>query len=385
MVQRPNTTQTVLEPALTSALRQNGWWITVYADASMDTEDPRGVAEARRRAVLDQVAGLGATTEQVSSLAETLDGTDGVPSPSTRYVLLRDGAIVHSVNLPGSPIESEVVSAGPVPLLVPLLRHRGEEYVYLVVESGKDGGEVSVYRSSSRRADGTEAVQGRTDTLHKFKGGGWAHLRFQHHTEEIWRQTEGELAAVVERLADEHNPRFVVVTGDVQARQPLVSQLSARVAPLVAELDLNTRAAGSSPDAIGDFAERKLNEVADEDLRRDLDRLATELGKEEGAAERGVGWTVHTVQQAQIEVLFLDPAALGERTLLALDAEPWVAAAPEEAAPAKILGDVPAAEALLRAALLTDASVRLVPTALLPDSAGVAGLLRWGTAAPTGG
>ena len=47
MTQRPNSTQTVFEPALVSALRQNGWWITVYADASMDTEDPRGVAEAR--------------------------------------------------------------------------------------------------------------------------------------------------------------------------------------------------------------------------------------------------------------------------------------------------------------------------------------------------
>ncbi|MCU1438509.1 MAG: hypothetical protein JWP66_1596 [Naasia sp.] len=381
----PNSHATVVLPELSAALRQGGWWITIYTDASMDTEDPRGVDQARRRGVLNQLQQRGVPDDQIVTLSEALAGTEGIPSPASRYLLMCDGAIVHSQVLPGELVGPQVVEAGPVPHLVPLLRHRGDEISYLVVEAGRDGGEVSVYRSTSAAPEDTDAVQGRTDTLKKVRGGGWAHLRWQRHTEAIWKQTESELAAAVEGLAAEHSPRLIVVSGDVRARQYLKEQLSSRSQDLVAELNANTRGDGASEETLDDFVRARLEELAEADLRHDLDRLATELGRDGGAAERGIGWTVHTLRQAQVQVLFIDPDTLADKTLLALDSEPWVAAAPEDAEPAKAIGDVPAAEALVRAAVLTDASVRLVPRVLLPDSAGAAGLLRWGTAAPTGG
>lgn len=63
--------------------------------------------------------------------------------------------------------------------------------------------------------------------------------------------------------------------------------------------------------------------------------------------------------------------------MLALDAEPWIATAKEEALAAGILGEVPAHAALLRAAALTDARVLLVPGPVLPEGVDVAALLRW--------
>ncbi|HEY8588240.1 MAG TPA: Vms1/Ankzf1 family peptidyl-tRNA hydrolase [Naasia sp.] len=385
MAQRPNSHAAVVDRGLADLLRSSGWWITVYTDASMDTADPRGVEQARRRSVLDQLQHRGVPDDQLSELSDALEGTDGVPSPATRYLLACDGRIVHNQVLPGAPVGAQVVEAGPIPHLAPLLRHRNDEIVYLVVQAGRDGGEVDVLRSTAAVPEASDAVQGRTDTLKKFQGGGWAHLRFQRHTEAIWKQTETELAAVVDRLAQEHRPRLIVVSGDVRARQYLKEQLSSRSQELVAELNVNTRGDGASEATLQEFVDQQLNEIADSDRRQDLDRLATELGKEGGAAERGIGWTVHTLRQAQVEVLFVDPDTLADRTLLALDSEPWVAAAPEDAEPAKPLGDVPAAEALLRAAVLTDAAVRIVPSTMLPDGAGAAGLLRWGTEPPTGG
>jgi hypothetical protein len=323
--------------------------------------------------------------DQLAMLSDALQGTDGEPSPASRYLLMCDGRIVHHQVLPGALVGSQVVEVGPVPHLVPLLRHRRDEIVYLVVEAGRDGGEVSVFRSTAAAPEDSDAIQGRTDTLKKFRGGGWAHLRFQRHTEAIWKQTESELAAVVDRLADEHRPRLIVLAGDVRARQYLKEQLSARSQELVAELNANTRGDGASDATLDDFVNEQLDAIADRDRRADLDRLATELGHEGGAAEHGIGWTVHTLRQAQVHVLFVDPDALEERTLLALDSEPWVASAPEDVEPARSLGDVPAAEALIRAAVLTDATVRLVPSTMLPSGASSAVLLRWGTGAPTGG
>jgi hypothetical protein len=370
---------------LADELRTGGTWITVYTDASMDTSDPRGVALARRRSVLDRLKAVGVSADHRATLEDALEGTDGMPSPITRYVLMRDGEVVCNVVTPGAPNAPEIAEAGPVPLLVPLLRTRRQEFVYLVVEASRDGGEVGVYRTSQVTPDVTEEIQGRTDTLHKIPGGGWAHLRLQHHTEEIWKQTETELAAVVDRLVLEHRPRLLVVAGDVHARQLLVDQLAPRSQELVAQLAANTRGDGASQETLDSFVDQQLEQMLASDQEADLDRLRQELGRGGGAAERGVGSIVHAVRQAQVDVLFLDPDALGDRTLLALDAEPWVAAAPEDAAPAGVLGPVPAAEALIRAAALTDASVRLVPGAVMPDGSGAAGLLRWGTAAPVGG
>jgi hypothetical protein len=85
-----------------------------------------------------------------------------------------------------------------------------------------------------------------------------------------------------------------------------------------------------------------------------------------------------------VDVLILNDAALTERTLLALDSEPWIATAEEESLAANVLGKVPAPAALLRAAALTDARVLLVPGPVLPEGVDVAALLRWptGPAAP---
>ncbi|THG32997.1 baeRF2 domain-containing protein [Naasia lichenicola] len=383
MSQGPNSHADTLDRQLIDTLRQGGWWITIYTDASMDSPDPRGVQEARHRAILDRLHERDVPAEHLQAIADALAGTEGVPSPAGRYLLTCEGRIVHNQVLPGALVGPEVVDAGPIPLLVPLLRHRGDEICYLVVEAGREGGEVSVFSSASAEPQTSDNVQGRDDTLKKFQGAGWSHLRYQRHTEAIWKQTESELAAVVDRLADEHRPRLIVVAGDVHARRFLVEQLSSASQQLVAQLDANTRADGASSATLDEFVDRELRKLTESDRRRDLDRLATELGKEDGAGESGVGWTVHALRQAQVEILLVDPDALEGRTLLALDAEPWIATAPEDATSAKILGSVPAAEALVRAAALTDAAVRI--SRLESETAGAAGLLRWPAAAPTGG
>jgi hypothetical protein len=110
-----------------------------------------------------------------------------------------------------------------------------------------------------------------------------------------------------------------------------------------------------------------------------MDRLAMQEGQANPESATGMGSVVHALQQAQVDVLILNDAALTERTLLALDAEPWIAAAEEESLAANVLGKVPAPAALLRAAALTDARILLVPGPVLPEGVDVAALLRWPT------
>lgn len=361
---------------LSELVRLPGPWASVYIDVSGDRSDPEGLASSRRRSVRDSLGRAGAPESLVELIDEVLGEPLGAPSPLTRCILAREGRIEYADTVMGSPA-GEVASYGQTPLLVPLIGQRRLEMCYLVVEAGRDAGDIALYRTGDAGAELTETIQGRTDALHKVQVGGWSHLRWQHHSEEIWKQNEAQLAAAVDALVLEHRPRLVVVSGDIRARQLLMDAFSVATRELVEELPVHTRADGGSPTALQDFVESRLDAITGADLDALLDRLRQEIGRGEASGVSGTGWVVHALQQAQVETLFLDPAGLAERTLLALDDAPWVAAAPEEAPPAGIVGSVDAAEAMVRAAILTDAQIRVVRSGQLPGDQPVAALLRW--------
>ena len=74
--------------------------------------------------------------------------------------------------------------------------------------------------------------------------------------------------------------------------------------------------------------------------------------------------------------MLLDVDRLEDESLVALDDVPWIATEESDAIAAGIVGRVPAAEAIIRAALATDATVL---EARAGDLGGdpVAALLRW--------
>jgi hypothetical protein len=347
----------------------------VYLDLSADRETQEGLVETRRRSLRDELLRLGASEAVVERVDATLSVSTGLPGPMSRYLLLRDAELVLDEVLAGEPRSDQVLTVGALPQLVPLLRHRLDEFPYLVVEVSRDGGDIALRRTGAFTADESETIQGRTDTIKKFHGGGWSHLRFQHHVEQVWKQNQSELATEVDRLVLAHRPRLIVVTGDVHARQLLIQALAEVAKPLVAVFPRETRADGAEDSPLLEFIETQVDGVLERELHDAVDVFNARIGRGDGTAERGVGQVVHALQQAQVDTLFLNPEALGDRTLLALDAAPWIATAPEEAAGVNVVGTVPAVEALARAALLTDATVKLVREAVVGSA--VAANLRW--------
>ncbi|BDI22477.1 Vms1/Ankzf1 family peptidyl-tRNA hydrolase [Herbiconiux sp. L3-i23] len=362
---------------LSELVRTPGPWVSVVVDVSGDRSDPAGLAASRRRSVRDALGKEGAPDGLIDRIEDALLEPLGMPSPLTRCLLAHGDRIDFADAIPGTPPVEELAAYGPLPLLVPLLRQRRLEMCYLVVEAGRDAGDIALYRTGSVAAELTETVQGRTDSLPKVQMGGWSHLRWQHHSEEIWKQNETQLAAAVDALVLEHRPRLVVVSGDVRARQLLLDAFAPATRALVEELPVHTRADGASPTVLQEFVEQRIDALCAADLDSRLDRLRQEVGRGDSSGVTGVGWVVHALRQAQVETLFLDPDSLGDRTLLALDDVPWVATAPEDAAPAGIIAPVPAAEALARAAIITDADIRFVTASQLPGGGGAAALLRW--------
>lgn len=387
-------TDTMTSSTLAQVYRDHGDYTQVYLDMSVDTADPPGVREERRKSIVDSLAQAGSPQADLDAVVDILATADTGPSPSCVFALVKDGQVVIEEVMPGLAREPEIAYYGPLPDLAVIAKAEPLGFTYLTVETARDGGEVRLFNAGSRIPQSGEQVEGRTDTLHKIKGGGWRHDHLQNHTEEIWRQTQAELADTVDKIVHTHRPRLIVVAGDIRARQLLEGELSEESRAILAVEPTNTRADGSSDLALTERVDAEIARILAEDKQAVMDVLTMHDGRGDNLVELNFGGVVLALAAGQVDTLVLDSDRLRDRQALALDAPPWVATAPEDALDAKVLGSVPAQLALSRAALLTDARVLFtdsftVPDAedaiTLPNEASTAAILRWRTGPPVPG
>ncbi|HEV7948516.1 MAG TPA: Vms1/Ankzf1 family peptidyl-tRNA hydrolase [Glaciihabitans sp.] len=380
---------------LAAFYREGGNFCEVYLDMSVDTADPPGVRDERRMSVLDTLRKSGAPQTDLDAVADALATGIPGPSPVSLYVLVKDGAIRCQEVLSGRVVGPERVAYGPLPDVSPLLRTHVLDFAYLVVETARDGGEARLFRAASPAVEAEEQVQGRTDTLHKVKrGGDWRNNHFQNHAMEIWKQTQSQLASTIDEVVRQHSPRFIVVAGDIRARQLLVEELSPASRDLVAIEPTNTRAEGSKDDALLERLDAEIARVLAAGKEAILDKLNMHDGRGDKLGELNLGGVVRALASAQVETLVLDSGKLQDHTLLAVDGEPWIAAAPEDTLGAPVIATVSAQLAMIRAALLTDAEVVFTDSftseegedsITLPQHAAAAAVLRWASGPPVPG
>lgn len=350
---------------LVEMLSGAGPWTGVYVDGPGAV--PQVEEEARLRSVRERLTDAGAPEEDAAVIESTLTRGNGLPSPSTRVVLVRNGQVELDQGFVGARSGFERFEHGPLPMILPLLRHLSASTRYLVVETSRDGADIRLETSGRAPSGSGTEIEGRTDTLTKVQAGGWSHARYQRYAENVWKHNQDEVASAVSALIDAQHPAFVALAGDVRARQLLKEALTEVERELVVEVDANTRAEGADSEALDEAINRELvkrSQTAITDVR---DRAATDNGS--GGAE-GVTSVIAALQQARVETLLLDARMLEEdRTLLALDAPPWVAADESESLGASAVTTTGAAEALARAAVLTDARVVIQDDEPLADDA----------------
>ncbi|WP_227497019.1 baeRF2 domain-containing protein [Planctomonas psychrotolerans] len=363
---------------LADLYRRPGSWTSVYVDVSDDVTNAKRASHQRSfRATLQDA---GAPPADIDAVERLLDSPTGVGGPLCRFLLLRDGEVEVNELLQGAPLLPEIASHGTVPELLPLLRHRPLDLSYVVAEVGRDGGEIRLHRLGRIGPVSEESVVGRTDFLSKVQVGGWSQARYQHHTEEIWKHNAGDLATVLDRIVLEHSVALLLLSGDIRARQLLAEQLSPAARGVLSTVNSHTRPDGAADDDLVHRLAAELDGILERHEADALDRLAEREGQGDGLGITGLEGVVPALQQAQVDTLLLCPDDLAERTLLALDAEPWVAAHDGDTLTAGVLGEIPAASAMVRAAILTDAQVLLVDPKHVPGDVPVGATLRWPTA-----
>ncbi len=362
-----------------------GPWTTIYVDGSAGTGESFASDEILPRNVADAMERQGASKEDIKAAMAALSKTArGLPDPISRFILVRGGEAVVDDFLPGTLVTGgPVIVVGPVPDLSPLVRHCPEGFAYVVAEVGRDGGEVYLRHADRTwgapdRGEPVAQIEGDTEHMRKVHGGGWAHGRYQHHAEKVWKSNAAEVAAEIDRVVAATQPKLVIVSGDIRARQLVADQVSEGTRGLLVVVDSHTRTGGSDSEAFSMQVDQLVTRVMADHQHSLLERLAEQEGQGTRTSAAGIGAVVAALQQAQVETLLLESTAWDDQTLLALDAAPWVATAEETTAGAEILGKVPALAAILRAAVLTDAESVIYPPGAL-DPKPIAALLRWPT------
>src|SRR3954451_15697370 len=208
-----------LEPVFSSP----GPYATVCADVTHTTENADTELDLRVRAMAERLGEQGAPEAVVEAVrGRLLEGNDGGDAGTLRgraVVVAADGSVGLDQPLTGAPRE-EVAEWSPQPHLMPVLRQLPGRVPHIVVVTDRVGADITVSSLPGQPIEERE-VEGDSFQIRKFQGGGWAPHRYQHNAENKWVHNAEEVATSIGSMARRLAPRFVLVAGDVRARQIL--------------------------------------------------------------------------------------------------------------------------------------------------------------------
>lgn len=361
-----------------------GPWASVYLDATHDSPEALEALKARWKAVWRTLGEAGADDKTRAALQSSVinDGTfrlldtevelDQPPHKGRHGLALfaAQGAVQEARILPSAP-GSEIADVAAVPHAMPLLLLRGEQVRWLRVIVSRTGADVE------DSADHTIEVSAShtDDNIRKTHGGSWSQDHFQRHAESHWLHNAKEMADKIDELATGLSAELLIVAGDVRERQLLIQELPQRWRDRVVESETGSRAAGADLSGLEEFTEQAIANRIEE--RRKMTMDAFHAGGDEAAAN-GVREVVDALNQSQVDTLLLNlekpivkPLLVGaDVAQLGLSEQELVDMGSADIQQAR------AEDALIRAAVLTDAEVMHIPPDTYHLADGVGAVLR---------
>jgi hypothetical protein len=371
---------------LQPVLDATGPFATVCADVTHTTENADRELDLRVRAISGKLAEHGAPEDVVEAVrSRLLEGNEGGQAGTLKgraVVVASDGSVVLDQALVDAPLR-EVADWSPQPALLPVLRQLPARVSHIVVVADRVGADIT-FMGASGEIEEEETVDGDGFQIRKVQVGGWAHHRYQHNAENKWVHNADDVAASIASMARRLSPRFVLVAGDVRARQILTDRASGEWADLVVSMDEGGRAAGADREPV----ERRMKELVAEHEARDCAEVLEQVqtAAAHGLSVTGIRATVEALRKGQVETLVLADEPR-EDTLLVGGSPLELGVDQHDMDALGTHGEVvPADRALLAAAVATSAGVVIVPTSAMPGHDAVAAVLRYSDAStPTEG
>jgi len=265
------------------------------------------------------------------------------------------------------------------------VRWRQAAVPFVVALADRAGADLYAFRHGPEDApDVRQEVRGDEFPIRKVKPGGWSQRRYQERAENTWEENAEDVAGAIVRLAGRVDARLVVLAGDERARGLIAHAWPAGFDTPVEVVHGERPWDGSGPN-VPDDVQAVVDRFVELETSALVERFAEERGQGDLAAD-GAGPTLGALSASQAAVVLLRDD-FGDD--VGDDPRAWSGPAPVPVAANRddlaALGvenprEVRTIDAAIRAAIATDAGVRLVPREVGPAD-GVGALLRWsGTA-----
>ena len=354
-----------------------GPFATVCADVTHTTENADTELDLRVRAIAGKLGEQGAPGRVVEAVRDRLleanEGGDVATLKGRALVVAADGTVVLDQALADSPRE-EVAEYSPYPDLLPVLRQLPGRVPHVVVVADRVGADLTV-SGLPGIPDESQEIEGDTFHMRKVKVGGWAHNTYMHTAENQWEENAGLVADELASLARRLPLKFVLVAGDVRARQILTDKATGAWKHLVVSMDEGGRAAGAAREPVERRAAELVAEHEGHEEAETVQKIAS--AGAHGLAVTGLPAVVETLRKGQVETLVLADRQDDEQLLVGDDPTSLGVEQGDMDALGTHGTAVPADRALVAAAVAGAAAVVVVPRAAMPDDVPVAAILRY--------
>ncbi|TJZ44538.1 hypothetical protein FCH28_29820 [Streptomyces piniterrae] len=313
-------------------------------------------ATLRWHKLTDRLARQGADAASLTALTDRV--LPALPGSGALAAFAVRGDVPLVVEMPDFHHEDMAVH-GPLPHLLPLLEWQQEHPAHVLAIVDRIGADLEVYPTGATKATARRTVTGPDDEI---RGNG-AQLRFQHRAEDSWDHNAAEVADAIGETLSQHSARLLLLAGDVRARQFLMKHL-----PEWVRREVTIRSVSGSRSHDGAVQERMAQVEAEtrragQEETAALLRLLAEERSPGGRAVEGVHATLDALARGRLRTLAVTDDPQDRRTA-------WSGPAPTDVSDrrgvlqpnggAVVRGRL--ADVAVRAALLTGAEVRALPT-----------------------
>ncbi|WP_138756721.1 baeRF2 domain-containing protein [Modestobacter altitudinis] len=355
-----------------------GPFATVCADVTHITENADAELDLRVRALADRLTEQGAPEAVVAAVrGRLIEGNDGGEAGTYRgraVVAGPDGTVLFDAPLAAAP-RAETAEWSPMPDLVTVLRALPGRIPHIVVVADRVGADITVATAPGLPSQ-EKTVEGDTRLMQKVKVGGWSHHRYQHTAENVWIHNMQQVIDEIDELVEESGTRFVLLAGDIRARQIFTDRATPKIKAVLVDMDEGGRAEGADRSVIDERVQELLAEHEAAEDASVLEQISA--ASAHGLALTGTALVVEALRKAQVETLVLAEEQDDEQ--LFVGTSPLEVGVSTEDMAALGITDaarVPVERALLRAAVGSNAGVVVLPRSAMPGDIPVAAVLRY--------
>ena len=196
---------------LSDVLAAPGPFVTVHVGAESAVEQAADRYEMAWKAVLQRLEQDGVPAP-VREAIEQAKGAHDEGEARLVIASVPDARVVLAEPVSTRPA-TDVVETAALPDLLALVSDMTSQVPHVVVHTDRTGADVEAFFDTAQVAQEV-TVKGRTLHLKKVQGGGWAHHRYQHRTENQWRENAKEIRETVMQLAEQVGAELVIGVGD---------------------------------------------------------------------------------------------------------------------------------------------------------------------------